>query len=33
MMFLKTIENLGTEEQQALFLPQAKALKIIGCYA
>ena len=33
MMFQKTIENLGTDEQVSKYLPQAQALKIIGCYA
>ena len=32
-MFVKTLEMLGNEEQIAEFLPQAKALRIIGSYA
>jgi acyl-CoA oxidase len=32
-MFLKTIEMLGNEEQVAEYLPQAKAMRIMGNYA
>jgi len=32
-MFCKGLENLGSDEQVKEYLPQALALKIIGCYA
>jgi acyl-CoA oxidase len=32
-MFMPTIANQGTEEQQKLYLEPAKRHEIIGCYA
>jgi len=32
-MFALSIRELGDEEQLAKWLPQVKALKMIGCYA
>ena len=32
-MFIPTIETQGDEEQQAYWLPKARALEIIGAYA
>lgn len=32
-MFITSIERLGSDEQGKLWLPKAKKLAIIGCYA
>ena len=32
-MFMPTLENQATEEQQKIYLEAAKRYEIIGCYA
>ena len=32
-MFYECLDNLTTDEQRAIWVPKAKKLQIIGCYA